>query len=146
MGGLNTYLFFPAQIVLGPGARGGVKRESCVIDAQWADDLGTRPDGQSELQPFSAQFGPRWRQTRNRCRDQLRQCRVTLGEIVRKQPGVGVGIGLDDATADEESHHTGADDLKQIRDGRVRDAGQGVELQVLTEQRTFSMFVARTPP
>ena len=118
---------FAAKIVLGAGSRGGVKRESGVIDAQGTDDLGTRPGGQSDLQRFSAQLGPRRRQSRNRGRGQLRQRRITLGEIVGKQHGVGIGVGLDDAAADEEPHHTGADDLEQIRDGRVRDAGQGVE-------------------
>ena len=81
----------------------------------------------SDLQRFSAQLGPRRRQSRNRGRGQLRQRWITLGEIVRKQHGVRVGVSVDDAKTDEKSHHAGADDLQQIRDGCVRDAGQGVE-------------------
>ncbi|HMC93298.1 MAG TPA: hypothetical protein VKO16_00865 [Polyangia bacterium] len=79
---------------------------------------GTSPDGQSDLQRSSAQLGARRWQSRNRGRGGLRHRRITLGEIVRKQHGVGVGVSLDDATPDEESHHAGADDWQQIRDGR----------------------------
>ena len=116
-----------AKLVLGTGSRGGVKRESPVIDAQWTDDLGTRAGRQGDLQRSSALLGTGGRQSRDRGRRQLRQRRLTFGEIVGQQHGVGIGVGLDDAAADEEAHHTGADDLEQVGDGRVRDARQGVE-------------------
>jgi hypothetical protein len=101
-----------AGVVIGTGAAGGVQGKSRILDAQAADDPGSGPRGQGDHERLAAALG-------------------TGGEPVGEQAGGGIGVRLgvrtDDAAADEEPHQPGPDDGQQIRDGGVRDAGQGME-------------------
>jgi hypothetical protein len=113
-----------ADIVLGAGM--GVQRESSVLDAQRAHDLGAIGGRQDDGERFAAQLGTRGRQARDSGGGELGQGRLPLGEVIGEEAGFPFVV-LDDAAADEVAQEPGADDLQQVRDGGVGDARQGVK-------------------
>jgi len=133
----------PADIVLGPSTGSSVERESSILDAQRAHDLGAGCGGQDDGERFATQFGTSKRQPRDGGGRELGERRLSLGEVVGEKSGLALGLGVDgnpgrvpipsrDATlpakpagsarnfdhvaANQVSQQPGADDREQIRD------------------------------